>query len=217
MEIDRTKYKVWDKTNFSSIHWILNPGLAINELILGQRVPKITLIDQTSDRPLMERTYIPCPHCSTLHEAQTWSVQNKTAFKNWFGLFCPNCRELIPCLRNLTSGLVLLVTYPFWFWWINQWKQKWLKSQPSRYSNLNLQPIEHKNVNWVKMGLGWGVIMFIIMSLFMPVLNGTDHSWTAILINFPIWVVGGLCFGYVMKWWMGKRLKKAKTPTRPLL
>lgn len=33
------------------LHWILNPGLAINELILGQRVPKVSLEDKSVDKP----------------------------------------------------------------------------------------------------------------------------------------------------------------------
>ena len=85
---------------------MLNPGLAINELILGQRVPKIMLIDQISDKPFMERTYVPCPHCDTYHDGRTWSQQNNTAFKNWFGLYCPNCGDIIPCIRNWTSALI---------------------------------------------------------------------------------------------------------------
>ena len=62
MDFDKNKYKVWKLPHPMLIHWILNPGLAFNELILGQRIPKITLIDKTSDAPLMERQYVPCPH-----------------------------------------------------------------------------------------------------------------------------------------------------------
>jgi hypothetical protein len=53
------------------LHWILNPGLAINELILGQRVPKVRLEDKTIDKPRIERVLIPCPHCETLHDGRT--------------------------------------------------------------------------------------------------------------------------------------------------
>ncbi len=49
MEFDKEKYKVWKLPHPMLLHWIINPGLAFNELILGQRIPKITLIDKTSD------------------------------------------------------------------------------------------------------------------------------------------------------------------------
>lgn len=207
MVVDRTKYKVWDRKNFNVIHFMLNPGLAINELILGQRVPKIMLIDQTSDKPLMERTYVPCPHCGIYHDGRTWSQQNKTAFKNWFGLYCSNCKGIIPCIRNWTSALLLCLTYPIWFWWINSWKRSWLNKQPERYSKLNFQAIEHKKVNWLRMGLLWGTFMFIVMTLLMPLITGTEYSLTLILVNLPIWAIGGLTFGYVMKLWMGKKIR----------
>jgi hypothetical protein len=46
MKIDETKYKIWTWKNPLMLHWIINPGLAINELILGQRIPKITLVEK---------------------------------------------------------------------------------------------------------------------------------------------------------------------------
>ena len=55
-EFDKDQYKVWNWKSFSFFHWIINPGVAVNELILGQRVPKVMLIDKKSPRPLMERT-----------------------------------------------------------------------------------------------------------------------------------------------------------------
>lgn len=210
MEIDRTKYKVWDKKNFSVIHFMLNPGLAINELMLGQRIPKIMLIDQTSDKPFMERTYVPCPKCETYHDGRTWSPQNKTAFKNWFGLYCPSCGFIIPCIRNWTSALILALTYPLWFWWINAWKHSWLIKQPDRYSNLSFETLEHKKTNWLKMGLLWGTFMFIIMILLMPLITGTNYEVRNFLIGIPIWLIAGLTFGLVMKWWMGKKIKTFK-------
>ena len=209
MEIDRNKFKVWDKKNFSVIFSMINPGLAINELVLGQRIAKVILIDQTSDKPLMERTYVPCPHCGTHHAGVTWSLKNKTALKNWFGLYCPNCEGLIPCHRNWTSFLILALTYPLWFWWINRWKESWLRKQPERYSNLNLQPVEHKKVNWIKMGLLFGAAMYILSSLSMILTSGSEYILTAILVNIPIWTIGGIGFGYLMKWQMGKRVKNA--------
>lgn len=67
-----TKFKIWKLPHPMLLHWVLNPGLCINEVLLGQRVPKVTLIDKTSDAPLVERSYVECPHCQTLHNGQLW-------------------------------------------------------------------------------------------------------------------------------------------------
>ena len=88
------------------------------------------LIDKTSEKPLMERTYIPCPHCETLHDGRTWSKENGTATKNWFGLYCPECGGIIPCLHNATFYLLMVLTYPIWGWFKKSWKEKWLKKLP---------------------------------------------------------------------------------------
>ena len=112
LEFNKEKYKIYTGKNWMMLHWILNPGLAVNELILGQRVPKISLEDKTIDKPKIERTLVPCPHCETLHDGRTWSTQNGTAFKNWFGLYCGNCGNTIPCLTNGFSFLILGLTFP---------------------------------------------------------------------------------------------------------
>lgn len=63
MNYDTDKYKIYTWKSGVMLHWILNPGLAFNELFLGQRVPKVSLIDKTSDKPYMDRGFTPCPHC----------------------------------------------------------------------------------------------------------------------------------------------------------
>ena len=103
MKYDSKKWKVYTWKNWMMIHWMINPGLVINELILGQRVPKVTLEDKESNKPRIERSYVPCPHCEKLHDSRTWSTQNNTGFKNWFGLYCNNCGKIIPCLINIFS------------------------------------------------------------------------------------------------------------------
>lgn len=84
MDFDKQKYKVWKLPHPMLVHWVVNPGLAFNELFLGQRMPKITLIDKTSDAPLMERQYIPCPHCNTIHNGLLWAKRGP--YKNWIGI-----------------------------------------------------------------------------------------------------------------------------------
>jgi len=204
---DSKKYKVYDSKHWMMIHWKINPGLFINELILGQRIPKVSLVDKTSNKPMAESTYIPCPHCNTLHDGRTWSTQNGTAFKNWFGLYCHACGEIIPCIRNVFSWLVLVITYPFWAYFKENLKSKWLAKQPQRYQNLDLTFVydpKKSNATWIKTGLSWGFFMFITMSILFPKVMGQPINFMTIMSGLIIWTIGGLAFGYVMKKWMLK-------------
>lgn len=209
MVIDRKKYKVFDSKNIHFVFYKLNPGIAINELILGQRTPKIMLLDKTSDKPSMERTVIPCPHCETFHDGRTWSGVNKTVLKNWFGLFCPTCQNIIPCLRNWTSGLILIITYPIWFWWIKKWKQSWLSIQPERYAHIDVEAVAHKSFQWIKNGLSFGILMAISINLIPLLIFGLKFQLSTFLMTLPIWIITGLLFGFLLKWWLGKKSKKA--------
>lgn len=58
MQYDKNKFKIWALPHPIVLHWILNPGLAFNELVLGQRLPKVILIDKESKKPLMEENGI---------------------------------------------------------------------------------------------------------------------------------------------------------------
>lgn len=108
-----TQVKHWQFPDWMLVHWVLNPGLAFNELVLGQKVPKLTLVCQACQLPRAERVYIPCPGCNAIHDARIWDKKN--AFGNWLGLVCPTCSQRIPSLWNLTSLLVLLLSAPIWY------------------------------------------------------------------------------------------------------
>ncbi len=210
MEFDNKKYKVYTWKNWMMLHWVLNPGLAINELILGQRIPKISLEDKTINKPRIERSLVPCPHCHTLHDGRTWSTQNGTAYKNWFGLYCKNCGNIIPCLTNGLSFIILVVTFPVWGWFRKRLKNKWLEKQPARYENVDVIQIPNPfdKSNWIKTGLTWGVLMFLIMSIIYPYVTGQGITWKTIVLGIVIWTIGGLVFGYSMKLFMNKALQK---------
>lgn len=206
MEYDKSKYKVWTWKNPLMLHWIINPGVAFNELALGLRVPKITLIERDKEKPITERTFIPCPHCGTLHPGMKWSSQNKTAYKNWFGLYCDHCGKIIPCLTNLTSYLLLGLTFPIWIWFKAKWKAKWLEKQKIKFSKpLNMSQPQFK---WWRSGLGWGFFMFIFMVILFPLISGEKITVKDVLIGIPIWAIGGLFFGLIMKvFFVKKKIK----------
>jgi hypothetical protein len=189
MDFDSGKYKVQTWKHPLVLHWMLNPGLALNELIFGQTVPKITLIEK-SPKSLPERSFIPCPHCGTIHPGLKWSLQNKTAFGNWFGLYCDSCGNTIPCLRNLTSLLVLAVTCPVWIWFRKSWKKKWLLTQKEKFS----KPLHVTTpaFNWVKEGLGWGGFMFLSLDIIFPLFTGEGYKPIKLVIGAIMWLLSGL-------------------------
>ncbi len=201
MNFDKNKYKIYTWKNWMVLHYILNPGLAFNELILGQRIPKVSLEDKTSEKPFLERSYVPCPHCETLHDGRTWSTQNGTAFRNWFGLYCPNCREIIPCLMNLTTILVLTVTFPIWGWFKKSLKQRWLEKQPARYKEIEVDQIENpfEGYGWIKEGFGWGILTSLLLLIFFPIIGIEIFSRQVIVTVLSLILVGGPLFGYIMK------------------
>ena len=209
MNYDKEKFKMWNWKNPMILHWIINPGLVINDLFLGQTIPKVMLIEREGKKPFYQRSHVPCPHCGTLHSGLKWSSPNKTAFKNWFGYYCDNCKKIIPVQRNLTSLIVLTVTFPIWCWFRKSLRQNWLTKQPDRYKNLNLEIPEKKNStkNWLKSGLIWGLFMFVSLSIVYPLIKGVEITQKNILIGIPLWLIGGLVWGYTMKIWMNKKGK----------
>lgn len=210
MEFNKERYQIYTWKNWMMLHWILNPGLAINELILGQRVPKISLEDKTMDKPRLERTFVPCPHCGTLHDGRTWSTQNGTAFKNWFGLYCIDCGNIIPCLTNAFSFVLLVVTFPIWGWFWKSWRTKWLSEQPKRFEDIDIQSIPNSfdGKNWKATGLTWGAFMFLIISIVFPFIDGQELKLKPVLIGLVIWTIGGLVFGYFLKVFLNKVPRK---------
>ena len=198
MNYDKTKYKVWTWKNPMMLHWIINPGLAFNELALGQRIPKVMLIEKNSNKRLGEKSFVPCPHCETLHTGLKWTPQNKTAFRNWFGYYCDNCGGIIPCLTNLTSCIILVLTFPVWFWFKNKLKAKWLEAQKVKFSKpLNLSYPESKKQWWLA-GLIWGFFMYVSMSIIYPFISKGCVTKIELLIGIPTWTIGGLVFGYTI-------------------
>ncbi len=209
MEYDKSKFKIRNWKSAEMLHWIINPGLVFNEIILGQRLPKVMLIEKKSSKTLQEKTKIPCPHCGTLHSGLKWSTKNN-AFKNWFGLYCDNCGKTIPCLTNLTTFLLLGLTFPVWIWFKDKWKMTWLKKQPERYQNMDLKNVQnpYEEYGWIKLGLFWGLFMYIFMVLLFPLIDGEGLSTWKVVLGIPIWTIGGIGFGYTMKLINGKNIKK---------
>lgn len=197
------KYKVWKLPNPLLIHWILNPGLAFNELILGQRIPKETLIDQTSEAPLTERSYVECPDCGTIHSSQLWGKGN--SFWHFDGLYCPTCEAKIRTLLNVFSILLLVITFPVWKP-IQMLLRDRLKAwELSRFDHSAVarttRPDQHS-------GLKSGAIFGLAMGLFFIIQSSmrSGFGMQAFAIGLLAGLASGTLFGLAMSWVSKRRL-----------
>ncbi|MEX0886236.1 MAG: hypothetical protein WD009_07325 [Phycisphaeraceae bacterium] len=96
------EFTSWDWRHPLVLHWLLNPGLVVNELLLGQRQPRVVLVCRSCDAPLGDRTYVPCPNCNTLIDGRRWS--KRAGFGHWFGLVCPFCNGIIRSAEKTQAG-----------------------------------------------------------------------------------------------------------------
>jgi DNA-directed RNA polymerase subunit RPC12/RpoP len=205
MKLDVNKYKVMKLPNLLLVHWILNPGLAFNELILGQRLPKITLIDKQSTDILANRNYIQCPHCQALHSSKRWGKGN--AFFHYDGLYCPQCEEKIPTLLNLFTIILLVILFPIWKPLQLVFGERFKAWELSRLAKTeHFEHMPSKGVSGIKLGVYFGGAMsvfYIAQVGFMHEFN--THAVYAGLIGGTI---GGLIFGVVMKIYLSQRGRK---------
>ena len=105
-----TKLVPCSSNHFALLHWKLNPGLAINELLLGQRIPKTLYVCKRCSHfcfPTFQTVL--CEHCNRQHSVQIW---NHCGFGNWMGLVCPDCGGEIPSLTNFTSRVLMTLLSP---------------------------------------------------------------------------------------------------------
>lgn len=194
-------YKKVNWTNIMVLHWILNPGLTICEW-MGMRVPRVMLYERQSKKPYLSRFTVPCPHCQTQHNGLAWSAQNHTDRKNWFGLYCPSCGGVIPCVLNLTSLLLLIITAPIWIFFWKKWRQSWLEKQPARFASLKLGTVENPFAGrgWLGQALAFAIMLWLI-NLAILALFGEPITLKAFIPIPPL--LGGLLFGLMMRWMMG--------------
>jgi uncharacterized protein (TIGR02996 family) len=78
------------------LHWVFNPALAFNELVLGQRVPRVVLTC-----PGCEYYLVPCRACRDVHALHSWMVSY-----HYQDPVCPTCKAPIPTIRNRAAAAV---------------------------------------------------------------------------------------------------------------
>ncbi len=208
MQYDKNRFKIQAVPHPLVLQWILNPALIFNELILGQRIPKVMLIDEESDKPLMERTYIPCPHCETLNDSRLWGKRN--SFGHWFGFVCPNCHQIIPCLWNIFSLAILAITFPLWYFPARFCRHRWIEKEKERLANVLERPlIQAKTVDWLFRGIVYfGGSMWLILEVLpqmWKVLHGSEWELAKMFAMLPIWLVAGFAWGLIMRFWLNRK------------
>ena len=186
MQYDKNRFKIHALPHPLVLHWVLNPVIMVNELIFGQRLPKVTLIDKESDKP--RTTYIPCPHCETLNDSRLWAKGN--AFEHWFGFVCPSCHEIIPCLWNIFSLAILAITFPLWYFPARFFRRRWLEKEKKRLTKVLEHPlIEAKSINWLLGAFRYGVsmwvmwVMWVISWVLLDVWDGREWNLSAVMFD----------------------------------
>jgi hypothetical protein len=203
-------------------HMILNPGLALNELVLGQRMPQEMYVCKSCTLLMVDRSYVHCQTCGVFQSGRLWSYKN--AFGNWLGLICPSCGAQIPCLWNLTSRFLLALTAPIWYLPVKHHKTKWIGEQHKRIEQgktnyIDKQSGTPKPINYKRMGLFYGLAMFTFFTLLFPpivlIATGT-FTWNNLigmvistgLSGLVPWSIAGFGFAFFMQ----RRLNKKGDP-----
>lgn len=53
--------------------------------------------------------------------------------------------------------------------------------------------------NWVRPGLLWGGILYIITMIAFPMLDGEKLDTIKLIMGIPLWIVVGLTISYLLK------------------
>lgn len=211
---DASEWTVQDERDPTMLHWKLNPGLMVNEVLLGQRIPAEMWLCAACDLPRAERTWIPCRACKTLHPSLLWGKGN--AFGHWYGLFCPSCCEEIPCLRNVFARGAETALTPL-SWMIRPLlAERWRRREIEAATRHKL--VVHEDPRWLRIGVvKFGGSMFALLygvpalaALpaiaigWLPPQLATGIAFAAIPA-LALCLVAGLIWGLVMKLHMESR------------
>jgi cytochrome b subunit of formate dehydrogenase len=100
-----------------------------------------------------------------------------------------------------------MLTFPIWGWFKEQLKTNWLKKQPARFKNLEFEDTKKYNeyYRFILYGLVWGLFMFVIMGLFLPLIEGNEITWTLIIIDIITWTITGIALGFGLKYFLYRK------------
>ncbi len=223
MQYDKNRFKIQALPHPFTLLWVLFPVLIVNELIFGQRVPKVTLIEKESDKPPEERSYVPCPHCETLNDRRLWATKGN-AFGHWFGLVCPSCHQIIPCLWNIFSLAVLAITIPLWYFPVRFFRHRWIEKEKERLAKVLERPLLQAtsiySMGWI--GVFAGVVSVVAMGMTFEVVSSIWNGWDlkTMLERLSLWMSVGfavICFSKWVEEETEKEKEKLANRERPLI
>lgn len=202
MDYDRERYKALKLPNLWLAHWVLNPGIAFNELFLGQRLPAFSLLERGSQKALKDReSIVPCPSCGAMNDG---ALYGETALGNYAGLACVECGAKIPALKNVFTWLILMVTWPIWKPFERRYAPALLARQQTALQAVKANGLpEETEVSGLRMGLFFGVLMGFFF-LAQRLLSG-DELQSALIAASVSAVFCGVFFGVAMKIFMAWR------------
>jgi hypothetical protein len=182
-------------------NWRWNPGLVINELALGQRIPIDVLMCPTCDLPEYERLYVFCASCGTPNRPTALK-----RFGNWSGLGCPGCGADLPCLRNVYAEGLTRMTSPIWRPLYLSWRRHNGPRQPSRARISTTMKTPSRP--FLRAGIRFGVGTWILACALPAGLMWTwSHNlrWDYIVQMTVLSIVAGTVFGLAMHHRLGRK------------
>jgi uncharacterized protein (TIGR02996 family) len=93
-----TLTREFSKNHPAILHWKLNPGLAVNELVFGTRLLRDTLLCAGCGLYCVR-----CPACRRFPDARDLL----RGFADWLGIRCPDCGAQLPLVTNFVTAGVL--------------------------------------------------------------------------------------------------------------
>ena len=205
MQYDKNRFKIQALPHPFTLLWVLFPAFMFNELIFGQRLPKVILIDKESDKSPEERCYIPCPHCETLNDRRFWATKGNAfghGHGHWFGLVCPSCHQIIPCLWNIFSLAILAITFPLWYFPVRFFRHRWIEKEKERLAKALERPLLQATsiIDSLSIGVVSGIFMWVMWVILEVVRNGGEWDLKMMLESLPFLLLAGFGIGCLMRW-----------------
>ena len=190
-------------------HFKHTPSLAINELVLGQRVPQVYVICKSCPDSYKDRSYIHCSHCDVFHSGSIFD-----AFGNWHGLICPDCGEAIPAIENTTATLLRKVASPITKIVGPMNKRSYIEKKKLSQTNKRLllanPDAASQRPKYALAGFLFGLCMFVVTMIYVAASAVALHFETetilwlsagALVLN----IAGGAIFGSAMYFKLEKK------------
>jgi len=69
-----------------------------------------------------------------------------------------------------------------------------------KLKNLLIKEEDIKGRGWLYHGMGWGIVMFLLMAIVVPYLQGGSLECNRLVRQCIIWMIGGLLVGLMTKY-----------------